>query len=52
MTRPLWIELAGAVYHITSQGNAREDVFVDKDDRKVFLSLLEDVGERNFPGRI
>lgn len=46
MARPLRIEFAGAVYHITLRGNAREDVFIDKEDRKLFLSLLEDVGER------
>ena len=45
MARPLRVEFAGALYHITSRGNAREDIFVDKEDREVFLSLLEDVGE-------
>jgi len=46
MARPLRIEFAGAVYHITSRGNARENVFIDKEDQESFLSLLEDVGER------
>lgn len=46
MTRPLRIEFAGAVYHITSRGNARENIFIDREDRRLFLSLLEDVKER------
>lgn len=46
MTRPLRIEFAGAVYHITSRGNARENIFIDKEDRRLFLSLLEDMKER------
>jgi len=46
MARPLRIEFAGAVYHITSRGNARENIFIDREDRRLFLSLLEDTGER------
>jgi len=46
MARPLRIEFAGAVYHVTSRGNAGENVFIDKKDRESFLSLLEDVIER------
>jgi len=29
MTRPLRIEYAGAVYHITSRGNEKKPVFKD-----------------------
>jgi len=29
MTRPLRIEFKGAVYHITSRGNARQAIFLD-----------------------
>ncbi len=29
MTRPLRIEYPGAVYHVTSRGNARGDIFGD-----------------------
>jgi len=29
MARPLRIEFDGALYHITSRGNAREPVFLD-----------------------
>ena len=40
MARPLRIEYEGAVYHITSRGNARERIFVDDEDRDVFLAAL------------
>jgi putative transposase len=41
MARPLRIELPGAVYHLTSRGNARADIFADNTDRQTFLLLLE-----------
>jgi len=37
MTRPLRIELAGGLYHITSRGDRREDIFLDDQDRKTWL---------------
>jgi len=40
MARPLRIEYPGAVYHITSRGNARQDVFLDDGDRTAFLEIL------------
>jgi REP element-mobilizing transposase RayT len=40
MARPLRIEYPGAVYHVTSRGNARNDIFLDDEDRKSFLSIL------------
>ena len=40
MARPLRIEFAGGLYHVTSRGNAREDIYVDDDDRIAFLELL------------
>gem|GEM_PF-5107411 len=46
MARPLRIEYEGAVYHITSRGNAREAVFRDDQDRENILKeshLLEPV---------
>jgi REP element-mobilizing transposase RayT len=30
------------VYHITSRGNARQDIFLDDEDRLRFLKVLED----------
>lgn len=46
MTRPLRIEYPGAVYHITSRGNARQDIYNDDEDREKFLSILSLVTER------
>ena len=46
MARPLRIEYPGAVYHITSRGNARMPIFEDDQDRKHFLSVLADNVER------
>ncbi len=40
MARPLRIEFPGAVYHVTSRGNARENIFVADGDRKRFLKIL------------
>ena len=36
MARPLRVE--GAVYHITSRGNAREPIFLSDDDRRWFFN--------------
>ncbi|MBC7317957.1 transposase [Candidatus Bipolaricaulota bacterium] len=46
MARPLRIEYEGAVYHITSRGNARQDIFLDDQDRLSFLTVLGDVVAR------
>jgi REP element-mobilizing transposase RayT len=41
MARPLRIEYAGALYHVTSRGNERKDVFKSQRDREKFLSYVE-----------
>jgi REP element-mobilizing transposase RayT len=46
MAGALGIEFAGAVYHPTSRGNAREAVFVADGDRAFFLDLPGQVVER------
>ena len=46
MSRPLRIEFSGAVYHVTSRGNARQDIFLDNQDRDTFLDVLSSVVER------
>lgn len=46
MTRPLRIEFAGALYHVTSRGNAQADIYLDDEDRKNYLDVLQDVCER------
>ena len=40
MTRPLRIEFPGAIYHVTSRGNAQRKIFLDDEDRQVFLATL------------
>lgn len=40
MVRPLRIEFAGALYHVTARGDAREDIYADDEDRRQFLDLL------------
>lgn len=40
MARPLRVEFPGAIYHITSRGNARQTIFEDEDDRERFLGIL------------
>ena len=40
MARPLRIEFPGAVYHVTSRGDRREDIFVDDGDRDALLQVL------------
>ncbi len=46
MARPLRIEFAGALYHITSRGDRREAIYEDEEDRETFLSVLAEVVER------
>ena len=46
MARPLRIEFAGALYHITSRGNARADIYSDDFDRCQFLNLLDEACKR------
>ncbi len=46
MARPLRIEYPGALYHVTSRGNAKQKIFRNDRDRKDFLNLLSQVIER------
>lgn len=46
MARPLRLEFPGAVYHVTSRGNARQDIVADDRDRQQWLSVLAHVTER------
>ncbi len=46
MTRPLRIEFPGAVYHVTSRGNAQMDIFEDDGDRLTFYNVLKDARNR------
>ena len=40
MARPLRIEYPGALYHVTSRGNARQAIFIDDTDRSGFIDAL------------
>ena len=42
MARPLRLEYAGALYHVTSRGDRREAIYENDADREAFLSLLAD----------
>ncbi len=46
MARPLRLEFPGALYHITSRGDRREDIYDDDDDRLLFYGVLNEVYER------
>jgi putative transposase len=46
MARPLRLEFPGAVYHLTSRGNARQRIFFTDKDREVFLKTLSHVISR------
>jgi putative transposase len=46
MARPLRIEFAGAVYHVTSRGNERRPIFRTNSDRLTFLRFLGETIER------
>jgi REP element-mobilizing transposase RayT len=44
--RPIQIEYPGALYHITSRGNERKNIFLKDEDRVKFLQILEDYHDR------
>jgi len=46
MARPLRIELSGGLYHVTSRGNRREDIYFCDTDREAWLELLGQVCAR------
>ena len=46
MARGLRVQYEGAVYHITSRGNARERIFFTRSDREAFLEIPAKGGER------
>ena len=43
MSRPLRIEFAGGLYHVTSRGDGREAIFLTEEDKRLFLSVLSEV---------
>lgn len=46
MARSLRIEFAGALYHVTARGNAREEIYCDDVDCQQFLMLLQNTVNR------
>ncbi len=46
MSRPVRIEFPDALYHVTSRGDRREPIFDDDQDRRSFLTTLEQVVNR------
>ncbi|MFN0037949.1 MAG: REP-associated tyrosine transposase [Burkholderiales bacterium] len=46
MSRPLRLELSGGLYHVTSRGDRREDIYLDDLDRETWLEVLSQVCER------
>ena len=46
MARPLRIEYAGALYHVTSRGNAQENIYRNDADRMQFYNVLAEVCDR------
>ena len=46
MSRPLRLEFSGALYHVTSRGDRREDIYHDDVDRALWLDTLAQCCER------
>ena len=46
MARPLRIEYAGAIYHVTSRGDRREAIYLDDKDREIWLEIFGSVCKR------
>jgi REP element-mobilizing transposase RayT len=46
MARPLRLELAGGLYHVTSRGDRREDIYEDGEDRKKWLEIFGNTCKR------
>ncbi|MDO9105289.1 MAG: hypothetical protein Q7U57_10040 [Methylovulum sp.] len=46
MSRPLRLEFAGALYHVTSRGNEKKPIYLDDADFELFLLLMAEVCQR------
>ena len=46
MASSLRIEFSGSFYHVTSRADGHEYIFIDDNNRKSFLAVLEQVYER------
>jgi putative transposase len=43
MARPPRPQAPGMIYHVTTRGNRKEEIFTDTRDRLRFLQLLEQI---------
>lgn len=43
MPRPLRLQFDGALYHVTSRGNGKHDIFLSDRDRRFFLKILQEI---------
>ena len=46
MARPLRIQFEGALYHVTSRGNAGQEIFLNDEDRSAFLDVVAEAVAR------
>ena len=46
MARAWRIEYEGALYHVLSRGNEKQDIVINDDDRKLFLDTCSEMSER------
>jgi len=46
MARQWRIEYPGALYHVLSRGNGRQDIFLSDRDRHAFTDLLQEISDR------
>jgi len=47
MPRPPRRQIAQGIFHVTGRGNRRQSIFVDDDDRLLFLYLLDELRRRH-----
>ena len=47
MARPLRLEIPSGLYHVTSRGDRREDIYLNDTDRQRWLDLLGEVCSRH-----
>lgn len=40
-------QVAGVLYHVTARGNVHQDIYLDDEDRRAFLSFLADASARD-----
>ena len=43
MSRPLRLEFPSALYHVTSRGNGRKNIYLEESDFELFLDVLNSV---------